>query len=197
MGRLATTCFAAALAACATPGPAPAAATATRLSPAAPATPQAAETPLALGRLLLSFERSACEGTCPAYRIDVDVEGVVRYEGRFCVHTLGRAVARLPPEKVEALRAAIARADFSRLAERCCVCEFDDAPTVTITVADPAPPRSVENVCGSEGRAGVVRDLANAIDDVVGTARWTAGDQAAGHCVVSRAPGGAGQNAPA
>jgi len=130
---------------------------------------------------LLSFERSACEGDCPAYKIDVEHDGTVRYDGRSCVQTRGRVLAQLSSEKVDALRAAIARADFARLAERCCVCPFDDAPTITITVADPAP-KTIENACGSQGRAGIVRELADSIDAIVDAKQWIGTDSDQRRC---------------
>jgi hypothetical protein len=169
----------AALAGCA----AGAAAPSPRMQAPAPAAPPASAEP---GALLLSLERTPCEGTCPAYRIDVGVDGTVRYDGHFCVHTLGRAAGYVSPEKIEALRAAITRANFSNLARRCCVCDWDDDPTINITVADPPPARSVENACGFTGPAATVRDLADAIDTIVNTAQWTTGAAAPSHCVVDR-----------
>jgi hypothetical protein len=132
--------------------------------------------------LLVSVERIAAAGGWPGYKVEVDLDGTVRYEGRECVRTLGRAMARVAPEKLALIRAAIARANFADLAARCCVCELDYPPMVTITVADRAPPRTVENVCGTTGRAGMVGALAKEIDTIVETVRWVGNDSLPPNC---------------
>src|SRR5262245_61810660 len=61
--------------------------------------------------LLVSLQRDSCFGWCPAYRLDIDVDGTVRYEGRSHV-CKDEASEQLPPAKVAALRAAITRSNF-------------------------------------------------------------------------------------
>lgn len=48
----------------------------------------------------LAIERSACKGSCPVYRVDVDEEGHVVYEGTEHVAVVGRREEQLPPERV-------------------------------------------------------------------------------------------------
>jgi Domain of unknown function (DUF6438) len=69
------------------------------------ATPETA-TPAAAGPVL-TFERTPCNGTCPAYRMQVYADGRVAYEGGRFVPLKGSQALRLPAATVaEMLRRA-------------------------------------------------------------------------------------------
>lgn len=56
---------------------------------------------------VLTFERTPCFGTCPAYTMQVFADGRVAYEGRRAVPLLGQQELRLPAAAVgDMLRAA-------------------------------------------------------------------------------------------
>jgi hypothetical protein len=121
---------------------------------------------------LVSLERDTCYGSCPAYRLEIDTDGTVRYVGRSDV-CKDEAVDRLPAAKLAELRTAIARSGFAHAREDCCDCPVSDSPTIRLTVADPPPAKTIIDSGGDcPGAPTTVRDLAEAIDTIVGVERW-------------------------
>ena len=53
-----------------------------------------------LDEIHIRLERTACDGGCPAYTLDIDGNGHVTYEGLERVATLGRRAWQVPPEDV-------------------------------------------------------------------------------------------------
>jgi uncharacterized protein DUF6438 len=121
--------------------------------------------------LLVSLQRDRCFGSCPAYRLEIDTDGAVRFDARAYLCTEGPEAFRLPPETVAALRAAIARSGFATTPEHCCDCPIADTSDLTLTVADRAPPKTIVDSDCAEAPT-TVRDLAQAIEAIVGIERW-------------------------
>ena len=115
------------LAGCATPARTPVPQSPRRAAPAAPP--------------LVSLQRDKCFGWS-AYRLDIYIDGTVRYEGRGHV-CKDEASDRLTSAKTAALRAAITRSNFATTPEHCCDCPVSDSPTTTITVSDPPPAKTI------------------------------------------------------
>ena len=131
---------------------------------------------------LVSLERERCFGWCPAYRIDIDVDGRVRYEGRGHV-CKDEASDRLTAAKLAALRAAIARSSFATTPEHCCDCPVSDSPTITITVSDPPPAKTIVDAGDScPGAPLTISKLADDIDAIVDIERWIGTDEERTHC---------------
>jgi len=132
-------------------------------------------------RLLVALERERCFGACPAYRLEIDTDGAVRYEGRWNVCKDG-ASGRLSREKLAELRATIARSGFATTPVHCCDCPTADTGGLTLTVAEPAPPKTIVDAELCEGAPTTVRDLAQAIDAIVDIERWIGTDEDRAHC---------------
>jgi len=139
--------------------------------------------PTAPGRpLLVSLQRDSCFGWCPAYRVDIDVDGTVRYEGRGAV-CKDEASDRLPSAKLQALRAAIARSNFASTPEHCCDCPVSDVSAATITVADPPPAKTIVDAGDScPGAPLSISKLADDIDAIVDIERWIGTDDERQNC---------------
>jgi hypothetical protein len=126
---------------------------------------------------LVSLQRDRCIGWCPAYRVDIDVDGAVRYEGRGNV-CRDEASDRLTPWKLEALREAITRSNFANLREHCCDCPVNDNATTTITVSDPPPAKTVVDAAyPCPGAPLSISKLADEIDEIVDIERWIGTDE--------------------
>lgn len=66
------------------------------------------------------IERSACKGSCPVYRVDVDEAGHIVYEGTEHVAVVGRREEQLSPESVAKIAQSLVDAGMFTV----------DAPTV-------------------------------------------------------------------
>ncbi|MBD2724028.1 MULTISPECIES: DUF6438 domain-containing protein [Hymenobacter] len=80
--------------------------------PVAAAKPAAEESPV------ITFERTPCFGTCPAYRMQVFADGRVLYEGRRGVPFVGQKELRLSKAAVDDLLRQAKEAHFDQFAEQ-------------------------------------------------------------------------------
>ncbi|MBD3880883.1 hypothetical protein IFO70_03850 [Phormidium tenue FACHB-886] len=64
---------------------------------------------------VIVMERTACFGSCPAYRLTIAGDGRVTYEGIAFVATQGTKTAQISPEQVEDLVTEFEKANFFRL----------------------------------------------------------------------------------
>jgi len=136
------------------------------------------------GALLLRLERTGCFGWCPAYVIEVDTDGTVRYIGNNDVITLDSASATLAPAELAELRDALDRADFANRSVRCCDCQgITDMPSATITVADGRPPKTIHDYHGCSRTPRAIRELEESIDRIIGTERWIGTVEEHGACL--------------
>ena len=136
-------------------------------APAVPAPPRAGGQTLFVG-----LDRDICFGTCPAYKIEIDRDGAVRYTGRADVCEPGPISGRLSDDQMNKLRTAISTSGFAAIPEHCCDCPVSDTPTITLTVGDPPPLKTVVDSYGCEGGTTPVEALADTIDRIVGIERW-------------------------
>jgi hypothetical protein len=123
--------------------------------------------------LLARIERTICYGWCPAYSVEILVDGTARYEGRAYVVTEGMALARLTPEQVEEVRAAFKRAGFRAISEDCCNCrDVTDGPTVFLTLEDGGPRKTIEHYDGCGRAPPELGYLEGEIDRIVNVEQW-------------------------
>ena len=85
---------------------------------------------------VLVFQRTPCEGTCPAYTARVFADGRVAYEGLYAVPVLGRRTLRLPAATVAQLLAEARRLPLAQLRERY-RSPATDMPAAVLTVQLP------------------------------------------------------------
>ena len=130
----------------------------------------------------ITLERTACFGNCPAYSVTVTADGKVNFTGHAYVQTT-QASGQATPAQLAAIHDALARADFAAMrtsyVSRNDGCEMvmTDQPGIKITVADASGSRSVDFYLGCTGAAAEavrprIEQLANRIDQQLGTRRW-------------------------
>lgn len=116
----------------------------------------------------------ACPGFCPKYSIEVDADGGVTYAGVLNVKTIGPAKGHLSPEALRQLRTVMAKASRAKLPTDRCACGcVKDAPLVELTTWDKGAPKTVTYEEGCERAPRAVRVLEGAVDELVGSERWT------------------------
>jgi hypothetical protein len=73
--------------------------------------------------LLITLERTGCEGACPMYTLKISAGGVVVYQGKQFVRNKRRAVSRLTQKQLRELLSEFERADYFSLRDRYQVAE--------------------------------------------------------------------------
>lgn len=129
----------------------------------------------------IQLERSACGFRCPVYRVSIDADGLVRYEGRAHVAVGGKREKSVDPAAVQHLRTILA-AEMPALAgeyvpgSKNCGQMRTDQPSVTLVFAA-ADGRSYRSrrYAGCEGAPPRLADLENMVDAAAGIEEWVSG----------------------
>ena len=98
-------------------------------------TPKAATTPTAAGPVL-TFERTPCFGTCPAYSMQVFADGRVAYEGRHSVPLMGKQELKLPAATVTEMLRQAKMAHFETF-EKEYLSGATDLPSTIVAIRQP------------------------------------------------------------
>ena len=128
--------------------------------------------------LKILLERSICYGTCPAYRVEIDGDGSVVFEGGSNVAVQGRQTDHVGGDAVHDLYARFRQADFFWLLDSYSA-PITDLPTYRVTIFYDGHSKTVADYAGAViGMPMAVVDLERRIDDVANTARWIKLDKA-------------------
>jgi Domain of unknown function (DUF6438) len=128
---------------------------------------------------VITLERTACFGSCPVYRLAVDEEGKVSYQGTAHVRAIGQAEGRVAPERVQALLSELERAGYLSFAPRYALGEpacgryATDLPSAISSITTRGQTKRIEHDHGCGAAPGALTVLEQRIDEVLGSARWT------------------------
>lgn len=130
--------------------------------------------------LLITLNRGACYGTCPAYNLTVSADGSVEFEGFDHTKIKGKAKDTISEDKVKALVAEINKSDFFALSDSLdeksnnCASISTDNPTAKISVRLKDKERTISHyiACPQNSDAKKLEALENKIDEIVETKRW-------------------------
>ena len=100
-----------------------------------PAAAKVAAVPVAAGPVL-TFERTPCNGICPAYRMQVYADGRVAYDGGKDVPLVGRHELRLPAATVAEMQRRASAARFETF-EKQYLSGATDMPSTIVAVRQP------------------------------------------------------------
>jgi hypothetical protein len=126
--------------------------------------------------LVIGIERQACAGTCPAYKLEIDGNGAVEYEGAKFVALQGKHHADIGQDAVRALYERFKKAEYFWLYDNYAG-TGDRAQATTLTLGYDGKITRVSEFAGfTQNMPDVVRDLQIAIDRTVGVERWTKGN---------------------
>jgi hypothetical protein len=129
---------------------------------------------------VVTLERTACFGACPEYKVEVDAQGAVKYEGRNDVAVKGLQTSKVSNSDLDFLRAAIKRMQFSDLrstyekASDGCKEVWTDLPSIIVTIKAGTSEKKVSYNTGCRGLLVLARIawLADTIDEVTGSSQW-------------------------
>lgn len=84
--------------------------------------------------LSIELDREWCYGSCPTYAVTIDVNGVVRWDGRTFVDAHGAQTAQVPTEVVRELAAKFDSIEFTKLHDHYDV-TCTDIPSARLTLS--------------------------------------------------------------
>ncbi|GEM_PF-2451728 len=125
--------------------------------------------------LRITLVRSVCFGACPAYTVEIDGDGTVRYHGERYVAVTGNRTDRIDAAKVRALFDRFRRADYFWTFDHYRA-QVTDLPQFTTSISFDGHSKSVSDYAGRWiGMPEDVYDLEGAIDEAAGTGKWVKG----------------------
>jgi hypothetical protein len=119
----------------------------------------------------IALERTPCFGPCPVYRVEVDGNGKVVYDGRGFVQERGRWERTVPSADVQALAREIEAAGFFSLRDNYPAEATDHASVITSVTIDGKSKR-IEHDLSSHTAPAALATLYERIDRVTGTREW-------------------------
>jgi hypothetical protein len=128
---------------------------------------------------VITLERTACFGSCPVYRLSVDAEGAVNFDGRAHVRHLGAASSHINPERVGALLSELEQAGYFSFASRYTPAEpvcgryVTDSPSAITSIRIDGRTKRIEHDYGCGAAPGALIVLERRIDEVLGSGQWT------------------------
>ena len=126
--------------------------------------------------LRIGLMRGECFGTCPSYKVEIQGDGTVRYEGRRHVIAAGKREGKIPAQTVRELFAQFRAAEFFSLRDYY-VAKITDSPAYMISIAFDGNRKVVGDYVGYlVGMPAVVSDLEYSIDWYADSKRWVGTD---------------------
>jgi hypothetical protein len=139
--------------------------------------------------LLITLERTGCEGVCPMYTLKIFADGRVVYRGKLFVRNRRRVESKLTQEALRQLLAEFEKTDYFSLRDRYqywedgCPGGAMDYPSAITSIRINGRAKITTHDYGcreksQDGRPGPVYPkelfaLEQRIDEIVGTTRWT------------------------
>lgn len=123
-------------------------------------TPKAQAQPKPEAEPVLTFERTPCFGTCPAYKMQVFADGRVAYEGRRAMPVMGKKNLQLPVATVADMLHQAQDAHFDQFQNRYSR-NTTDLPSTIITIRQPNG--QLKTVVVEEGEPDNVRTFVTSL----------------------------------
>lgn len=122
--------------------------------------------------LQITLSRSACYGTCPAYKIEIHGDGTVLYDGMFYVAHKGRHTAKISHASLMEIVDFFRKANYFSLRDSY-VSSVTDSPTYKTSISFDGVSKSVIDYVGqTEGMPSAVSEVEAAIDRLSGASKW-------------------------
>ena len=127
--------------------------------------------------LKIELTRNGCFGSCPQYRVTVQGDGTVTFEGQRYTLVAGRHVTHILPLEVRALFAAFQKTEFFGLRDAY-ISGIVDGPSYGLSLSFDGHTKSVQDNGGLLiHMPAAVHGLEETIDAVAGTRKWVTGNE--------------------
>ena len=137
--------------------------------------PAAAQDKDPAGPIRIQLERTACFGTCPAYRVEIREDGTVTYAGRDHVRVSGERTWTIDPEAVRGLAREMERAGFFEMKDSY-TGGMTDLPTTYTTLTSGGRTKKIRDYYGAPPE---LKEIEARIDVVSGAKGYISIDGAA------------------
>jgi Domain of unknown function (DUF6438) len=122
--------------------------------------------------LVMTLERTECYGPCPDYRLTINGDGSVVYEGRNFVKVTGRQTTTISQERMRQLVSEFEKANFFSLADSYEQITVLDNPTVIMSITIDGKSKTVRHYHGDKTAPKILTDLENKIDEIANSNQW-------------------------
>ena len=130
----------------------------------------AAPTQNTFSDLMITMERTACHGTCPVYKLTIQGNGDVTYNGQDFVQVKGKQTASLSPEQIQQLVSAFEQAKFFTLRDYTHEDTTDSPSAITSITLNG---KTVNHYSGDDSAPQGLFDLESKIDEITNSKQWT------------------------
>jgi len=128
--------------------------------------------------LRIGLKRGSCFGSCPAYDLEIQGDGTVKYKGAAYVAVTGEHESSIGRKDLETLVDLFRRADFFSLDSRYSQDNLSDGPTIRMSLAFDGYDISVVDYYGAQaGMPESAERLIGAIDLYGGANKWVQGNE--------------------
>ena len=122
--------------------------------------------------LVITMERTACHGTCPIYKLTIEGNGTVIYEGQDFVQVKGEQSASLSSAQIQDLVSAFEQAQFITLTDYVNK-DRTDSPSVITSITLNGKTKTVNHYYGDDSAPQALFDLESKIDEITDSKQWT------------------------
>jgi len=122
--------------------------------------------------VVITLERTACHGTCPVYKLNIEGNGTVTYEGQDFVQVKGKQTASLSPAQIQDLFSAFEETKFFTLTDYTHE-DTTDSPTVITSITLNGKTKTVHHYYGDNSAPQELFDLESKIDEITNSKQWT------------------------
>jgi len=118
--------------------------------------------------VVITIERTPCFGTCPDYKMTINGDGRVVYEGESFVKITGTQTTQLSQDKIKQLVDEFHQVDYFSLKDEY-TAHITDLPTTITSITIDGKTKKVVNYYGAPKKLG---ELENKIDEITNSKNW-------------------------
>ena len=132
----------------------------------------AAPTQNTFSGLMITMERTACHGTCPVYKLTIQGNGDVTYNGQDFVQVKGKQTAGLSLAQIQELVSAFEQAKFFTLRDYTHE-DTTDSPSAITSITLNGKTKTINHYYGDNSAPQALFDLESKIDEITNSKQWT------------------------
>jgi hypothetical protein len=117
----------------------------------------AQDKPIDYENAVITMERTACYGFCPIYKLRIDGDGTVTYEGERFVNVTSKQTAQIPASDVAGLVDEFYRIDYFSL-KNIYTAGVTDLPTTITSISIDGRTKRVEDYYGAPDKLRALED---------------------------------------
>jgi uncharacterized protein DUF6438 len=122
--------------------------------------------------LMITMERTACHGTCPVYKLTIQGNGDLTYNGQDFVQVKGKQTAGLSLAQIQDLVSAFEQAKFFTLRDYTHE-DTTDSPSAIMSITLNGKTKTVNHYYGDNRAPPGLFDLESKIDEITNSKQWT------------------------